>query len=80
MRNKSVLLSKAKTAVFHCRISEELHQRIQAVQSRTKELGDAVFPVDHIVEEALRRATHLAETELTRRGSATSAVAARSAG
>ena len=73
---KSVLLAKAKTSVFHCRISEELHERIQGVQSRLRDRGDAVFPIDQIVEEALLRATRLAEIELGRR--ATPAAEARS--
>jgi hypothetical protein len=74
---KSVLLVKAKTSVFHCRISEELHERIQSVQSRLKQLGDAVFPVDQIVEEALQRATRSAEGELQKRGTAKPAAEAR---
>jgi hypothetical protein len=80
MRNKSILLAKTKTSIFHCRISEELHQRVQAVQARLKELGDAVFPIDQIVEEALQRATRQAETELARRASAKSAVEAHTSG
>lgn len=76
---KSVLVLKAKTSVFHCRISEELHERIQGVQSRLKQLGDAVFPVDQIVEEALQRATRLAEGELQKRGIAKPAAEARAA-
>jgi hypothetical protein len=75
---KSVLLTKAKTSVFHCRIREELHERIQGVQRRLRERGDAVFPVDQIVEEALQRATRLAEAELGRRPTAAPAAEARS--
>lgn len=67
MRSKSVLLTKTKTRVFHCRIGEDLHRRIQGVQAQLKQLGDAVFPVDQIVEEALQRAMRLAEAELAKR-------------
>jgi hypothetical protein len=65
---KSVLLEKPKTAVIHCRIGQDLHGRLKAVQDRLKKLGGgAVFPVDQIVEEALERATKQAEAELDRR-------------
>lgn len=65
---KSIFLDKPRTAVFHSHISEELQDRIRAVQSRLKEHDSgAVFPVDQIVEEALQRATRLAETELNKR-------------
>jgi hypothetical protein len=63
---KSILVAKAKTAAFHCQISQELHDRIRGVQAQLKTLGnDAVFPVDQIVEDALHRATRLAEAELS---------------
>ncbi|MDB5987849.1 MAG: hypothetical protein JWR16_2902 [Nevskia sp.] len=65
---KSILVAKAKTEKFTCRISQELHGRIQDVQAKLKILGnDAVFPLDQIVEETLQRATRLAETELSKR-------------
>ncbi len=65
---KSILVTKAKTAIIHCHISEELHDRIRDVQANLKALGnDAVFPLDQIVEDALQRATRLAEAELSRR-------------
>jgi hypothetical protein len=67
---KSIFLAKAKTSVFHCRINQELHERIQNVQTRLKERGDAVFPIDQIIEETLQRATRLAEVELTKRANA----------
>lgn len=65
---KSVFLEKPKTAVLHCRISEELHLRVKGVQDRLRKLGGgAVFPVDQIVEDALDRAARQAENELDRR-------------
>jgi hypothetical protein len=65
---RSIFLDKPKTAAFHCRISEELHGRIRAVQARLKEHDNgAVFPLDQIVEEALQRATRAAEAELSKR-------------
>jgi len=65
---KSILVAKAKTAVIHSHITQELHDRIRSVQDNLKTLGnDAVFPVDQIVEDALQRATRLAEAELSRR-------------
>jgi len=36
MRNKSVLLAKTKIAVFHYRITEELHQRIAVRQCESR--------------------------------------------
>jgi hypothetical protein len=65
---KSVFVEKPKTAVLHCRVSEELHARLKNVQDRLRKLGGgAVFPVDQIVEEALERAARQAESELDRR-------------
>lgn len=65
---KSILLEKPKTVVFHCRISQDLRDRLKALQEQLrKDGGGAVFPVDQIVEEALERATRLAEAELERR-------------
>jgi hypothetical protein len=65
---KSILVTKAKTEKIIGCISRELYDRIQAVQKRLKELvNDAVFPVDQIIEDALRRATRLAEAELSNR-------------
>lgn len=70
---RSIFLDKPKTAAFHCRISEELHRRIRAVQVRLKEHDNgAVFPLDQIVEEALQRATRAAEAELSKRTAAAS--------
>ena len=65
---KSILVTKAKTAIIHSHISEELHERIRRVQAQLKAFGnDAVFPLDQIVEDALQRATRRAEAELSRR-------------
>lgn len=65
---KSILVAKPKTEKLTFRVSQELYSRIQTVQSRLKALGnDAVFPLDEIVEEALQRATKLAEAELAMR-------------
>ena len=66
---KPILVTKAKTEKITGRISLDLYERIQAVQDKLKALGnDAVFPVDQIIEDALQRATRLAEAELTKRG------------
>jgi len=66
---KPILVTKAKTEKITGRISLELYERIQAVQDKLKALGnDAVFPVDQIIEDALQRATRLAEAELSKRG------------
>ena len=55
---KPIFLDKPKTTAFHCRISNELHGRVRAVQAHLKQHSDgAVFPLDQIVEEALQRAT-----------------------
>lgn len=65
---KSILLEKPKTAVFHCRISQELRDRLKALQDQLKKNGGgAVFPIDQIVEDALERAARLAEGELSKR-------------
>lgn len=74
---KSIFLDKPKTVVFHCRISDELQNRIRTVQARLKDNDrGAVFPVDQIVEEALQRATRLAEAELGKRSRPTPAASA----
>jgi hypothetical protein len=74
---KPILIAKAKTEKITARISLELYERIQAVQHKLKALGnDAVFPVDQIVEDALQRATRLAEAELSNRSDPGSAPAA----
>jgi hypothetical protein len=71
---KPILVPKAKTEKLTFRVSQELYNRIQTVQSKLKALGsDAVFPLDEIVEEALQRATKLAETELALRDPRTDA-------
>ena len=68
--SKSILVTKAKTEKITGHISQELFGRIQAIQRKLKILGnDAVFPVDQIIEDALQRATRLAETELSNRSS-----------
>ncbi len=65
---KSILVAKPKTEKLVSHISQDLYKRIQAVQSRLKALGnEAVFPLDEIVEDALQRATKLAESELAMR-------------
>ncbi len=65
---KPVLVTKATIAKITGRISQALYDRIQAVQDKLKSLGnDAVFPADQIIEDALQRATRLAEAELSRR-------------
>ncbi|MDB5973687.1 MAG: hypothetical protein JWR07_447 [Nevskia sp.] len=65
---KSILVAKPKTEKLAAHISQELYKRIQAVQSRLKALSnDVVFPLDEIVEDALQRATQLAEVELAMR-------------
>ena len=65
---KPILVTKAKTEKITARISRELYERIQMVQDKLKALGnDAVFPVDQLIEDALQRATRLAEAELSRR-------------
>jgi hypothetical protein len=65
---KSILVAKPKTEKLSVSISQALYQRIQAVQSRLKALGnDTVFPLDEIVEDALQRAIKLAEAELAMR-------------
>ena len=67
---KSILVTKAKTEKITGHISQELFGRIQAIQKKLKTLGnDAVFPVDQIIEDALQRATRLAEAELSNRSS-----------
>ena len=66
---KPLLVTKAKTEKITGRISLERFERIQAVQDKLRALGnDAVFPVDQIIEDALQRATRLAEAELSKRG------------
>ena len=65
---KHILVTKAKTEKITARISRDLYERIQMVQDKLKALGnDAVFPIDQVIEDALQRATRLAEAELSRR-------------
>ena len=65
---KPILDAKPKTEKLVSHICQQLYKRIQAVQSRLNALGnEAVFPLTEIVEDALQRATKLADAELAMR-------------
>ena len=66
--SRSIFTTRPKVAPISTRISQELFDRIQAIQTRLKTLdGDAVFPIEQIVEDALQKAVKLAEAELAKR-------------
>lgn len=66
--SRSIFTTRPKVAPISTRISQELFDRIQAVQSQLKALdGDAIFPIEQIVEDALQKAAKLAEAELAAR-------------
>jgi hypothetical protein len=68
---RSIFTTRPKVAPISTRISQELFDRVQAIQARLKALdGDAVFPIEQIVEDALQKAAKQAEAELATRAAA----------
>lgn len=69
--SRSIFTTRPKVAPISTRISQELFDRVQTIQARLKTLdGDAVFPIEQIVEDALQRAVKVAEAELATLGTA----------
>ncbi|GAC1632167.1 MAG: hypothetical protein NVS9B10_26320 [Nevskia sp.] len=66
--SRSIFTTRPKVAPISTRISQELFDRVQAIQSQLKRLdSDAVFPIEQIVEDALQKAVKLADAELAKR-------------